>query len=82
MRSEAGSPLVRAAKVPGAYLPLPTLHQGPHEDNVAQSGEVPSTRQRAVCLTAWLSFSCEAGLVHQEVRDLEGEETMDSAPSP
>lgn len=81
MRSEAGSPLVRAAKVPGAYLPLPVLHQRPHEDDVAQSGEVPSARQRAVRLTARLGFSCEAGLVYQEVCDLEGEKAMDSAPS-
>lgn len=82
MRSEARSPLVRAAKVPGAYLPLPVLHQGPHEDDVAQSGEVPATGQRAVCLTAWLSFSREAGLVYQEICDLEGEKMKDSVPSP
>lgn len=71
MRSEAGSLLLRVASVPGAYLPLPILHQGPHEDNVAQSGEVPSARQRAVRLTTWLGFSCETGLVYQEVCDLE-----------
>lgn len=53
-----------------AYLCLPALHQGPHEDDVAEGREVAPARQRDVCLTARLGFPRETGLIHQEVCDL------------
>ena len=67
---------------PRAHLALPALHQGPHEDDVAQGREVALARQRGVCLTAWLSFSCETGLVHQEVCDLGGAMREGVVPAP
>ena len=86
-RSEVRSLLVREAKAPSApraYLPLPVLHQGPHEDDVSQGGEVPLAGQWGVCLTARLSFSGQTGLVYQEVCDLgqQREKTVESAFTP
>lgn len=73
MSSEAGRLLVVEAKAPGrprAYLRVPILNQGPHEDNVTQSGVVPLAFQLHVRLVARLSLSRETGLVHLEVCDL------------
>lgn len=52
------------------HLAFPALHQGPHEDDVAQGAEVPAVGQGAVCFAAWLCFSSKTGFIHQEVCDL------------
>lgn len=76
-----GSPRPRC---PRAYLAPPILHQGPHEDDVAEGGEVPTACQGAVCFTTWLGFPGEAGFIHQEVRDLgeQGEKAVESPCHP
>lgn len=51
-------------KADRTHFSLPVSHQGPHENNIAQCGDVSSFHQYTVSLVARLSFSSKTGFIH------------------